>query len=114
MYVIRRGRVLQGQARAAFALALQFPKGFALYAVIPFLLPALYEKAGRVLSETKKSPASFLAGTNEGARLNGEGIGEIQLCSFVLGLEDEAALPGIPCSILRSVASAKAVKHIAE
>ena len=38
------------------------------------------------------------------------GIGEILPRSDVLGLEDEATVPGVPCSILRSVASAKAVK----
>ena len=58
MYVIRRGRVLQEQARAALALALQFPKGFALHAVTSFLLPAIVTMAGRVLSETKTYSAT--------------------------------------------------------
>ena len=61
MYVISRGRVLQGQARADLALDLQFPKGFARsFGKHPFLLPAMIAMAGRVLSETKTSPASFL------------------------------------------------------
>ncbi len=50
------------------------------------------------------------AGTSEGAKARpGVGIGEILPRSDVLGLEDEATVPGVPCSIRRSVASAKAV-----
>ena len=61
MYVIRRGRVLQEKARADLALDLQFPKGFARsFGKTPFLLPAFSYKAGRVLSETKTTRASFL------------------------------------------------------
>src|SRR5436309_9794061 len=35
------------------------------------------------------------AGTSEGARLNGEGIGDILPRSSVLGLEDEATVSGV-------------------
>jgi hypothetical protein len=57
---------------------------------------------------------AYHAGTSEGARLNGVGIGEILPRSYVLGLEDEATVPGVHAVYVARSLRRKPVPHIAE